>query len=204
MILGVAAYHHGCGAVMLRGGNVIAMAEEPGLPGERFPGNALRECFLQAGASPADIDLVTFAGKPRAEFADAFRRAPSSPGRFVNAMRPWLERRLHVVAALEDTLGHDYSGRCVFVAGTGDAREAAFTARHDVLGFPRQGAVVDRATTPTPSSYFSQSIAGVPITAPARALAWAAGLIIRRAGGAGPRRRRRQDDTVPDEIYTLW
>jgi hypothetical protein len=189
---------------MLRGGKVIAAAAEPHQNHERFPSGALRECFRQARLLPTDIDLVAFAGKPRAEFDEALRRSPWSPGAFVQAMRPWLARRLHVVAALENTLGRGCRGRCVFVAGAGDAREAAFTAWHDVLAFPRDASTVDRATGPAPSSYFSPAIPGASMRTAAQVLAWAARLIIRRAEGAVPRPRARQDDTVPDEIYTLW
>ena len=189
---------------MLRGGKVIAAAAEPDPHRERFPSGALLECFRQASLSPADVDLVAFAGKPRAEFDEALRRSPLTPGAFVKAMRPWLERRLHVVAALENTLGRGFHGRCVFVTGAEDAREAAFTAWYDVLSYPRDGRAVDRVTGPAPSSYFSQAIPGVSTRAAAKLLAWSAGLVIRRAEEAVPRPRARQDDTIPDEIYTLW
>jgi hypothetical protein len=189
---------------MLRGGKVIAAVAEPDQQRERFPSGALRECFRQVSLSPSDVDLVAFAGKPRAEFDAALRQSPLSPSGFVKAMRPWLERRLHVVAALENTLGRGYRGRCVFVAGAADAREAAFTAWHDVLAYRRDDSAVDRAAGPTPSSYFSQASPGVSLRAAAKVLAWSAGLIIRRAEEATPRPRPRQDDTIPDEIYTLW
>src|SRR5687767_189227 len=135
---------------MLRGGKLIAAAAEPDPQRERFPSGALRDCFRQVSLSPTDVDLVAFVGKPRAEFDEALRRSPLSPGPFVKALRPWLERRLHVVAALENTLGRGYGGRCVFVAGAGDAREAVFTAWHDVLAYPHDGSEVDRLTRPTP------------------------------------------------------
>jgi hypothetical protein len=251
-ILGVAAYHHGSAAVMLRGGKIVAAAAEPAEGFDNFPHRAIRECLRQSALSPADVDFVAFAGKPRAEFARVLLQAPAWPAAFVKTLQPWLERRLHVVDALEHTLGRRYHGRCLFVENAGNALEAAFGSWQHVLSYPRDEsapptvtqveraeearainarallfaaypfvmatravAVIRRAATPRRPvgrsavvdalSYFSQSTAGSTMGATAVLLAHVSrALTSDRGGNPASRPRVRQDDTVPDEIYTLW
>lgn len=237
---------------MLRDGKIVAAAAEPAEGFDHFPRRAIRECLRQSALSPADVDFVAFAGKPRAEFARVLLQAPASPAAFVKTLQPWLERRLHVVDALEHTLGRRYHGRCLFVEHAGTALDAAFGSWQHVLSYPRgesalpnvthveraeegravngrpvlfaaypfvmvarAGVAIRRAATPPRPvgrsaavgalSYFSQSTAGSPMSTIADLLARASRALISGDGGAAASRPRvRQDDTVPDEIYTLW
>lgn len=236
---------------MLRGGKIVAAAAEPAGGAEHFPHSAIRECLRQAALSPVDVDFVAFAGKPRAEFGWALLQAPASPAAFVRTLQPWLEHRLHLVDALERTLGSRCQGRCLFVADANDALDAAFASWQRVLSYSRDEsampsvvqverveegrainarpllfaaypfvmvaralAVMRRASNaPQPVrqaavvdavSYFSQSTAGSVMSAAANLLARASHAFLRGHGGEAARRRVRQDDTVPDEIYTLW
>ena len=236
---------------MLRGGKIVAAAAEPAEGFDNFPHRAIRECLRLSALSPADVDFVAFAGKPRAEFAGVLLKAPAWPAAFVKTLQPWLERRLHVVDALEHTLGRRYHGRCLFVENAGNAVDAAFGSWQHVLSYPRDEsalpavthveraeearainarpllfaaypfvtaaraiAVIRRTAAPRRPvgrsavdalSYFSQSTPDAAMSIIADLLARASrALISRRGGDAASRPRVRHDDTVPDEIYTLW
>ena len=71
LVLGLNAASHNTSAALVADGRLVAFAEEERFDRTRyttaFPEGALRFCLAQAGAAPDDVDVVAFAGSPRAE-----------------------------------------------------------------------------------------------------------------------------------------
>jgi carbamoyltransferase len=90
LILGVNAASHNTSAALLRDGRLIAFAEEERFNREKytfaFPEGSIRYCLEAAGATPEDVDVVAFAGRPWTEIGH------SAWGALRLAGRPWYRR----------------------------------------------------------------------------------------------------------------
>lgn len=83
LVLGVNAASHNTSAALVADGRLLAFAEEERFNRERyttaFPEGTVRFCLEHAGVRPEDVDVVAFAGSPRAEILhsafDALRLA---------------------------------------------------------------------------------------------------------------------------------
>jgi len=71
-ILGISAYYHDSAAVFLRGGEVVAAAQEERFSRRKhdpgFPGAAIRYCLREGGITLAGVDAVVFYDKPLLKF----------------------------------------------------------------------------------------------------------------------------------------
>ncbi len=72
LILGLNAYHGDSAACLVRGGRIVAAAEEERFRRIKhwagFPAQAIRYCLAEAGASLADVDIVAVNSDPGASF----------------------------------------------------------------------------------------------------------------------------------------
>lgn len=71
VVLGVNAASHNTSAALLVGGRLVAFAEEERFNREKytmaFPQGAVDFCLRHAGVTPEQVDVIAFAGSPRAE-----------------------------------------------------------------------------------------------------------------------------------------
>ena len=122
LILGISAFYHDSAAALLRGGEIVAAAQEERFSrrkhDEGFPHGALEYCLKAAGCSAGDIEYVGFYEKPLAKFDRLFRTylafAPSGYESLRKAVPQWLETKLRVPRALDRGLGGAYRGRYAF------------------------------------------------------------------------------------------
>lgn len=87
-------------AAVLVAGRVVAAAREDRADGEppaAPPIAAVRHCLRQAGIAPTDLDWIALDTNPRAAFLDLLAdRRLRGFGRYLDALRPWMMRRLHL------------------------------------------------------------------------------------------------------------
>lgn len=112
-ILGISCYYHDAAAALLRGGKLVAAAQE-----ERFtrikhdssyPRNAIEFCLKAGGLRAGDLDYVAFYEKPLRKFnrimATVLQTYPRSHKLFREAMKVWMVDKLWVGARIATELG---------------------------------------------------------------------------------------------------
>ncbi len=112
VILGVSAFFHDSAAVLLRGGEIIAAAQE-----ERFtrikhdpnyPEQAIAYCLAEAGLAATDLDTVVFYDKPLLKFErliESFlEKVPGNLRNVLEATPVWLKEKLHVKKCVREHL----------------------------------------------------------------------------------------------------
>ncbi len=100
--LGLSAYYHDSAACLLRGGEIIAAAQEERFSRKkhdaRFPVNALNYCLAEAGIALGEVDQVAFYDKPFLKFERLLETyhafAPRGFTSFRMAMPLWLREKL--------------------------------------------------------------------------------------------------------------
>src|SRR3954465_12956697 len=110
--LGISAFYHDSAAALVRGGEIVAAAQEERFTRKKhdanFPVNALRYCVKEAGIGWSDIDFVTFYEKPFLKFERLLETylafAPKGFGSFRMAMPLWLKEKLFQKSLLLDLL----------------------------------------------------------------------------------------------------
>jgi carbamoyltransferase len=82
LIPGLSAFYHDSAAALVRGGEILAAAQEERFSrvkhDERFPGRAVEYCLREAGVSAGELDYVVFYEKPLLKLErvlETFRRA---------------------------------------------------------------------------------------------------------------------------------
>ena len=113
-ILGISAYYHDSAACILKGGEIIAAAQEERFTRKKhdhhFPRQAIRFCLKQAGISIKDIDYVSFYEKPHLKFDRLLKTylmyAPRGLGSFVTAMPLWAKEKLWMSNEIRRELGY--------------------------------------------------------------------------------------------------
>ncbi|AUX45959.1 hypothetical protein SOCE26_074610 [Sorangium cellulosum] len=111
-ILGISAFYHDSAAALLKGGELVAAAQEERFSRKkqdsRFPGNAILACLKQAGISIGDLDRVAYYEKPSLKFERLLRTylsfAPRGFRTFVTDMPHWLTDKLYVGSELKRQL----------------------------------------------------------------------------------------------------
>ena len=119
-ILGISAYYHDSAAALLRGGRIIAAAQEERFSrvrhDHRFPKNAIEYCFREAGISSHDLSCVAFYEKPFLKFNRILETyltfAPRGIGSFVKALPLWLKEKLWMRDHIRDEL--EFDGKVLF------------------------------------------------------------------------------------------
>ncbi len=103
-ILGLSFFYHDSAAVIIRDGNVIAMAEEERFSRKKndseYPEGAIEFCLKEARISPKSLDYVVFYEKPFLKFERIFLSSlqtyPFGWKLFREAMKEWFFHKLWV------------------------------------------------------------------------------------------------------------
>src|SRR5215467_8752753 len=101
-ILGISAFYHDSAACLVRGGRIIAAAQEERFTRKkhdaRFPVHAVRYCLREGGIKLSDLTYVVFYDKPLLKFERLLETyasfAPKGIRSFVMAMPLWLKEKL--------------------------------------------------------------------------------------------------------------
>jgi carbamoyltransferase len=119
-ILGVSAYYHDSAAALVRGGEIVAAAQEERFTRKKhdaaFPEHAIGYVLSEAGIAANDIDILAFYDKPLIKFERLLKGylsgAPLGIRSFMLAMPMWLKQKLHLPALFEREIG--YTGKVLF------------------------------------------------------------------------------------------
>jgi carbamoyltransferase len=121
-ILGISAFYHDSAAALLVDGKIAAAAQEERFTRKKhdqdFPVHAIDYCLEEAGIGPEEIDLVGFYDKPYLKFDRLLETylayAPLGFKSFLEAMPPWLSKKLHLRREMRRGLRNGYRKRFVF------------------------------------------------------------------------------------------
>lgn len=118
-ILGISAFYHDSAACLLKGGEIIAAAQEERFTRKKhdpgFPHHAIAYCMKEAGIAPDDVAHVVFYEKPFLKFERLLETylafAPKGFISFTKAMPVWIKDKLFqktaLIKDLKQTLGED-------------------------------------------------------------------------------------------------
>ena len=112
-VLGISAYYHDAAAALVRGGEIIAAAQEERFSRKkhdpRFPKRAINYCLGEAFIEPAELSAVVFYDSPLLTFDRIAKNAASvSPGgkdQFIEACRSFLGLKARLLDDFEEVLG---------------------------------------------------------------------------------------------------
>ena len=112
-ILGISCYFHDAAAALLRGGRLVAAAEEERFSRKKhdyeFPQHAIDFCLRTGAISGADLDYVVFFEKPFVKFErlllSSLQTFPRSYRVFREAMITWLGDKLWIRQLIQQRLG---------------------------------------------------------------------------------------------------
>lgn len=112
-ILGISGLYHDSAAAIVRGGEIVAAAQEERFTRQkhdrRFPANAINYCLGEAFVEPADLELVAYYDNPWLTLDRVLRNfaavAPRGRAPFKAAMRSVLREKLKVGDLVERALG---------------------------------------------------------------------------------------------------
>jgi carbamoyltransferase len=119
-ILGISCFYHDGAAALLRGGDIVAAAQEERFTRKkhdpRFPRNAVRYCLEEAGIGTAELRCVVFYDKPFLTFErllmSYLTAAPKGLRSWLQSMPAWLGEKLHVPKVIERETG--YNGEVLY------------------------------------------------------------------------------------------
>jgi carbamoyltransferase len=114
-ILAVSCFYHDSAACLLRGGNIVAAAQEERFSRKkhdpRFPKSAVTYCLDQAGITIDDIDHLVYYDKPLMTFErllmSYLTTAPKGLRSWLQAMPPWLAQKLHIPRVVKRETGYE-------------------------------------------------------------------------------------------------
>lgn len=126
-ILGISAFYHDSAAALVRGGDIVAAAQQERFSrrknDERFPGAAVDHCLRLAGITAAELDAVVFYDKPIIKFTRMMESylavAPGGWSTFARILPGWLSEKLELRGTIRREL-----------PGLSPACEILFTAHH--------------------------------------------------------------------------
>ncbi len=101
-ILGISAYYHDSAATLVKGGDILAAAQEERFTRIKhdaaFPAQAILFCLKEAGITLAEVDTIVFYDKPLLKFERLLEtylaNAPKGFMSFLKAMPVWLKQKL--------------------------------------------------------------------------------------------------------------
>ncbi len=107
-ILGISAFYHDSAAVLLRGGDIVAAAQEERFSRKKhdsgFPLNAVKYCIREAAIGPEQVDFVVFYDKPLLKFERLIETylqfSPRGLKSFLMAMPVWMKEKLFLPGLL--------------------------------------------------------------------------------------------------------
>jgi carbamoyltransferase len=119
-ILAVSCFYHDSAACLLRGGHIVAAAQEERFTRKkhdpRFPKNAVEYCLAEAAITINDIDHLAYYDKPLLTFErlllSYLTTAPRGLRSWLQAMPPWLAQKLHIPRVVKRETG--YEGEILF------------------------------------------------------------------------------------------
>jgi len=114
-ILGLSAFYHDSAAALLKGGEILAAAQEERftrVKGDaRFPTNAVKFCLDRAGIDAQGLDFVGFYDKPLLKFERILETylsiAPSGFRSFLKAGPLWIKEKLFQGDEIREALGYE-------------------------------------------------------------------------------------------------
>jgi carbamoyltransferase len=120
-ILGISCFYHDSCACLLKGGIIVAAAQEERFNRQKysdaFPLNAINFCLQSAGMTIMDVDYIGFYEKPFLKFSrvllNHLKGYPFTLKNFLETMPEWLQERLVIPLKLESDLS--YKGKTLFV-----------------------------------------------------------------------------------------
>lgn len=115
-ILGISAFYHDSAAALIRGGEILAAAQEERFTRKkhdpRFPKNAINYCLGEAFIEPDELDAVVFYDHPLWTLDRVLKSilttAPSSEGQWLKASRSILGNKLFIEKFIRDMLKADF------------------------------------------------------------------------------------------------
>ena len=122
-IVGISAFYHDSAACLLKGGEIIAAAQEERFTRKKhdagFPHYAIQYCLKEAGISASQIDNVVFYEKPFIKFERLLETylafAPKGFSSFAKAMPIWIKDKLFqksaLIKELNSTIDEDVNWR---------------------------------------------------------------------------------------------
>ena len=122
-ILGISAFYHDSAACLLKGGEIIAAAQEERFTRKKhdagFPHYAIQYCLKEANIAASQIDSVVFYEKPFVKFERLLETylafAPKGFTSFAKAMPVWIKDKLFqksaLIKELKSTLGEETDWR---------------------------------------------------------------------------------------------
>ena len=123
LILGISAFYHDSAAALVRGGQIIAAAQEERFTRKkhdpRFPVNAINFCLEQGFVEASELDAVVFYDNPLATFdrvvENALAAGPAGRAQFIDAGRQILGDKLWVERHVKEAIGTvGRAGRVLF------------------------------------------------------------------------------------------
>lgn len=120
-VLGIDCFYHDAAACILKGGKVVAAAEEERFTRVkhdiRFPINAIKYCLEEANIDINQVDYVAFYEKPLIKFERVLHQFletfPFSFWTFFNTVPSWLNEKLRVARAIRKKVG--FKGDILYV-----------------------------------------------------------------------------------------
>lgn len=114
-ILGISAFYHDSAACLLRGGEIVAAAQEERFTRKKgdasFPDHAVRYCLKEAGIGVAQVDYVGFYDKPLLKFERILETylgvVPRGFTSFLKAAPVWVKDKLHTERNIRTALGFE-------------------------------------------------------------------------------------------------
>ncbi|MEW6676518.1 MAG: carbamoyltransferase [Pseudomonadota bacterium] len=112
VILGISGYYHDSAAALVRGGSLVAAAQEERFTRKkhdaRFPSNAIAYCLQESGVPLTALDAIVFYDKPLLKFERLLETylsyAPRGFRSFTMAMPVWVKEKLYLKHTLKQEL----------------------------------------------------------------------------------------------------
>lgn len=119
-ILGISAFYHDSAACLVRGGKIIAAAQEERFTRKKhdhsFPSHAIAYCLREGGITGADLNYVAFYDKPFLKFERILETylayAPRGIRSFLKAIPLWIKQKLWIKELIQKEL--NYKGFILF------------------------------------------------------------------------------------------
>lgn len=153
-ILGISAFYHDSAACLVRGGEIVAAAEEERFTRKKhdcdFPQHAVNFCLSYTGLKIEDIDYVAFYEKPFIKFERLLETyleyAPLGVASFLASMPVWIKEKLFLKKLIRKKLKYD--GKILFVEHhESHAASAFYPSIFRQAAFLAIDAVGERTTT---------------------------------------------------------
>lgn len=153
-IIGISAFYHDSAACLLKGGEIIAAAQEERFTrikhDHAFPINAINYCLNFAKIDIAKIEHIAFYDKPFLKFERILEThltyAPKGITSFIKALPLWIKKKLWIRELIKDTL--EYNGNILFPEHhISHAASAFFPSPFEEAAFITMDGVGEWATT---------------------------------------------------------